>query len=111
MAAAPLLLGAGFVAIAGGKAMRNLFMQDDKDVKNPESHTNRMDGIANRLVANPRLLEQYNEKYIEKKLENNSALRRSNSSKQIQRTRSQEIAKRASFRDERETHLEKVAGA
>jgi len=55
-------------------------------------------------VANPRLLEQYNEKYIDKKLLNNNVLRRQGSNKQIQRTRSQEIARRASTRTEKDTH-------
>merc|ERR1712094_104431 len=48
-----------------------------------EAHNNRMYGVVNRLTANPRLLEQYNEKYIDKKLVDNSVLRRHGSNKQI----------------------------
>merc|ERR1719169_147245 len=90
--------------MVGSKAARNYFCQDETDVKAPTSHENRMDGVTNRLMANPRLLEQYNEKYINKKLEQNSVLRRSNSSRQIQRTRSQELQRRASSRSEQEKH-------
>jgi len=118
MAAAPLLLGGAFIGVIGCKAARNFFLQDEKDVKNPEAHNNRMDGVVNRLTANPRLLEQYNEKYIDKKLVDNSVLRRHGSNKQIMRTRSQELQRRASTKAEQDHHgaraeyiSEKMAGA
>jgi len=107
MAAAPLLLGAGFMTMIGAKAARNFLFKDDEEVQQyngKNNFTRAQDGVVERLVANPRLLEQYNEKYIDKKLLNNNVLRRQGSNKQIQRTRSQEIARRASTRTEKDTH-------
>ena len=101
--------------MAGFKAYRNFF-GDENDVNHPVSHNNRMDGVADRLMANPRLLEQYNEKYIDKKFAQNSVLRRHDTRKQIERSRSQEIQRRASSRIEKTecpTYLvdSRVAGA
>jgi len=121
MAAAPLLLGAGFMTVIGAKAARNFFCKDDEDkaeYNQKNNFTRAQDGVVERLTANPRLLEQYNEKYIDKKLERNSVLRRHGSEKQIQRTRSQEIQRRASTKAEKEVHgaraeyiSEKMVGA
>jgi len=107
MAAAPLLLGAGFMTVIGAKAARNFFFKDDDEkaeFNSKNNFTRAQDGVVERLTANPRLLEQYNEKYIDKKLERNSVLRRHGSEKQIMRTRSQELQRRASTKMEQETH-------
>merc|ERR1719183_464829 len=84
-----------------GVADRN-FTSDENDSKNPMAHDSRMNGVADRLMANPRLLEQYNEKYLDKKFETNSVLRRHNTRAKIERSRSQEIQRRASSRMEKE---------
>jgi len=107
MAAAPLLLGAGFMTMIGAKAARNFLFKDEEDVQQynqKNNFTRAQDGVVERLTANPRLLEQYNEKYIDKKLTHNNVLRRHASNRQIQRTRSQEIARRASTQTEKDTH-------
>merc|ERR1719506_1843596 len=95
------------MTVIGAKAVRNSFFKDDEEVKQYNQNNNftrAQDGVVERLTANPRLLEQYNEKYIEKKLENNNVLRRHGSNKQIQRTRSQELQRRASTKAEQDTH-------
>merc|ERR1719506_2177593 len=95
------------MTVIGAKAVRNTFFKDDDEAaqyNQKNNYTRAQDGVVERLTANPRLLEQYNEKYIEKKLVHNNVLRRHGSNKQIQRTRSQEIARRASTRTEKDTH-------
>merc|ERR1719408_247984 len=95
------------MTVIGAKAVRNSFFKDEDEVfqyNQKNNYTRAQDGVVERLTANPRLLEQYNEKYIEKKLERNSVLRRHGSEKQIQRTRSQELQRRASTKTEKETH-------
>lgn len=106
--AAGLVVGAGFMGMVGFKFYQNY--TSGADNKMPESHTQRMDGVVNRLVANPRLLEQYNEKYIAQKMETNSALRRTNSKNTIQRTRSQELQRRSSTTAEKADHASVVKG-
>jgi hypothetical protein len=96
-----LLLGAGFVGLAGARLARNYFV-DEKDTKFTLADDRRKQGVNERLMANPILLTQYNEKYIARKLSSNSAAKHGSEKLQISRTKS--LQKAAATAEEKKTY-------
>jgi len=96
-----LLIGGIFLGAVGAKMTRNFFSTED-DTKSPVADVMRKDGIAERLMANPVLLTQYNEKYLQKKFSNNSAMQMSKEKLTVSRSNS--LARTASSAGERAQH-------
>lgn len=96
-----LIVGGIFLGATGSKLARNYFSTDD-DTKTPIADVQRKVGVTERIMANPNLLAQYNEKYVAKKLQNNSAMTMGSEKVQVARTMS--LKRTASTGAEREKH-------
>jgi hypothetical protein len=103
-----------FGAFCGAMAWRGYrnYMSDDNDVQYPSPGATRKQGVVDRILANPRLVEQYNEKYVAKKLAENSACQ--TGSNKIQMTRTMSLKRMAGTSEERakqDKKLQSLAGA